>query len=90
MYLNMADYEMVKMLYKNLKDEGITPNQLYLDTVLEASLRTDNADVIYDALNDFINIKREPHRRLVNKINSIHHIPDRLYVLMKENFGWSG
>ena len=90
MYLTMADYERVKTLYKNLKLAGVKPNQLYLDSVLEASLRTDNADIIYDALQDYLEIKREPHRRLIMRLNQIHHIPDRIYILLKENFGWSG
>jgi hypothetical protein len=58
--------------------------------VLEASIRTDDTDLVFDSLNDFLNIKREPHRRLINKLNNIKHIPDRLYVLLKENFGYSG
>jgi len=47
LYLNMTDYEMVKTLYKNLKAENIEPNQLYLNSVLEASLRTDDSDLVY-------------------------------------------
>lgn len=53
-------------------------------------MRTNDADVIFDSLNDFIHIKREPHRRLINKLNNIKHIPDRIYVVLKEHFGWSG
>ena len=45
---------------------------------------------MYEALTDFIDIKREPHRRLVNQMNNLKHIPDRLYVILKENFGYSG
>ena len=63
---------------------------MYLNSVLESSMRTDDSDVIYDALKDFVAIKREPHRRLVNKLNNILHIPDRIYVILKTNFGYSG
>ena len=90
MYLNLADYDMVKNMYKKLKSENLAPNQMYLNSVLEASMRTDDADIIYDALNDFVNIKREPHKRLISKLNNIKHIPDRIYVVLKEHFGWSG
>lgn len=65
MYLNLRDYDMVLNMYAKLKKEQIKPNQMYLDTVLEASMRIDNADVVHDALTDFIEIKREPHRRLI-------------------------
>lgn len=90
MYLNLSDYEMVKTLYKSLKSENIQPNQFYLNTVLEASMRTDDADIVYNSLQDFLEIKREPHYRLVHKLNLMKHIPDRLYVLLKENFKKSG
>jgi hypothetical protein len=90
LYLNMAEYDMVKSLYKNLKDENIEENQSFLDAVLEASMRTDDADMVYDAMTDFIKIKREPHKRLLGKLNNMLHMPDRLYVLLKEHFGWSG
>lgn len=90
LYLNLTDYEMVKTLYKNLKAENIEPNQLYLNSVLEASLRTDDSDLVYQSLTDFIAIKREPHKRLVNKISTIKNLPDRLFVLMKEHFPNSG
>ena len=63
---------------------------MYLDSVVEAAIRTDDADIIYDALKDFVEIKREPHRRIVNQLNNILHIPDRIYVLLKQHFGWSG
>ena len=63
---------------------------MYLDSVLEAGLRTDVADVIYDALKDFVEIKRTPHKRIINKLNNILHIPDRIYVLLKQHFGFSG
>ena len=31
---------------------------MYLDSVVEAAIRTDDADIIYDALKDFVEIKR--------------------------------
>jgi len=49
---------MVKTLYSTLKKDKTQPNQAYLDTVLEASIRTDDSDLIYSALNDFLAIKR--------------------------------
>lgn len=63
---------------------------MFLNTVLEASIRTDDSDLIYNSLKDFIAIKQEPHVRLVNLLNNILHIPDRLFVLLRENFGFSG
>jgi hypothetical protein len=63
---------------------------MYLNTVLEASMRTDNVDVIYDSIQDFVKIKKEPHYRLINKLTSIASLPDRLWALLKINFGDRG
>lgn len=81
---------MIKNLYRKLKAEKMAPNQLYLNSVLEASIRTDDADIVFDSLTDFVTIQREPHKRLVAQINNMKHLPDRIYVLMKEHFPWSG
>ena len=90
MYLNLADYEMVINMYLRLKKENIKPNQMYLDSVLEASMRIDKSDIVYDALTDFLEIKRRPAGRLLYQLNVLKHMPDRLYVLLKENFATSG
>ena len=58
MYLNMGDYELVKSLYKKQKKENFKPNQMYLNSVLEASMRTDDGNLIYDAMKNFVDIKR--------------------------------
>ena len=58
--------------------------------MIQSAIRTDDADLVYDTLNDFIEIKREPHFRTLNTLNNMKHIPDRLFVLLHEHFGWSG
>lgn len=94
LYFNLADYKMVKNLYLDAKKgaggEVVTPNKMLLDTVVQAALRTDDADMVYDCLQDYIAIRREPHRRALATLNNLKHMPDRLFVLLKENFGWSG
>lgn len=90
MYLNLADYDMVVNMYLRLKKERIRPNQMYLNTVLDASMRTDKSDIVYDVLKDFLDIKRKPHVGYLHNLNKIKHMPDRLYVLLKENFAISG
>jgi hypothetical protein len=39
------------------KNEKIEANKMFLNTVLEASIRTDDSDLIYNSLKDFIEIK---------------------------------
>ena len=57
---------MVINLYQKIKQENFGPNQMYLDSVLEAGLRTDDSAVVFDAMSDFIRLKKDPHRRLLN------------------------
>ena len=90
LYLNLRDLDMVKSLYRKMKKQGLTPNQMLLNNALEAGMRSDDADIIYDSLLDFIDIKRDPHRRLVIRLNNIKHIPDRIYMLLKQNFSHYG
>ena len=53
-------------------------------------MRLDKSDIVYDVLTSFLEIKRQPATRLINKLNVIKHMPDRLYILLKENFATSG
>mmetsp|Transcript_14056 Transcript_14056/g.23876 ORF Transcript_14056/g.23876 Transcript_14056/m.23876 type:complete len:255 (-) Transcript_14056:272-1036(-) len=61
LYLNIGEYNMVKTLFRKLKDSGLTPNQHLLNSVVEAAMRTDDVDVVYEGMSDFLVIKREPH-----------------------------
>ena len=81
---------MVINLYQKIKQENFGPNQMYLDSVLEAGLRTDDSAVVFDAMSDFIRLKKDPHRRLLNQVVNLKHMPDRLYVLLKENYSHKG
>ena len=83
---------MVKNLYLDAKKgaEAIKPNKMLLNTVLQAAVRTDDADVVYESLQDFVAIGHEPHARTLATLTNMKHIPDRLYVLLKQNYGWSG
>lgn len=83
MYLNMREFDTVKNLYKTLKREGLTPNKMLLNGVLEASIRTGDTDLVYDSLKDFVAIKHEPHKRLVGKLANMKDLPDRLYMVLR-------
>ena len=86
----MSDHDMVKSIYKDMKGQGVKPNKQFLNSVVQSAIRTDDADIVYDSLNDFIAIGHEPHFRTLNTLNNMKHIPDRIYVLLHKNFGWSG
>ena len=90
MYQNLGDYAMVKNLYLKIREQQLEPNLALLNCALESSIRTDDVEIVISALNDFLRIKREPHQRLLHRLNNMKHMPDRLYVLLKENFNWSG
>lgn len=91
LYLNLTDYKMVKNLYRKLQSQpDLRPNKAFLNCSLEASIRSDDADIVYDSLIDFVEIKQMPHKRILSTLNNMKHIPDRIFVVLKENFGYSG
>jgi hypothetical protein len=49
---------MVKNLYRKLQSQPeLRPNKAFLNCSLEASIRSDDADIVYDSLIDFVEIK---------------------------------
>lgn len=87
LYLNLREFDTVKKLYRSMKTEGLQPNKQIANTVLEAAMRTDDSDIVYDALQDFVAMKHEPHRRLKGTLANMKSLPDRIYIIMKEHFG---
>jgi len=53
---------------------------------LEAALRKNDVISIHAALTKFIEIKKEPHHRVLKLLGNMVHIPDELYVLVRKNF----
>jgi hypothetical protein len=62
---------------------------IFLNKVLEASMRTDDSDLIYSSLKEFIAVKANPEKRLQTKLREINNIPDRIHEILKSNFGFS-
>ena len=87
MYLNLREFKTVKSLYKAMKSEDITPNKMLANIALETAMRTDDSDLIAETLLDFVNIKHTPHHRLKGKLANMADLPDRIYMIMRENFG---
>lgn len=90
MYLNMLDLEKVIELYRKCLAAKIAPNKLMLSTVLEAGLRKEDSDVVYDVLTSYVELKQEPHIRQLKTLSMLKHIPDRLFVLIRKNFNVQG
>ena len=87
MFLNLQEFDIVKNLYKALKEDGIQPNKMICNTVLETALRTDDSDLVFESLTDFVDIKQDPHFRLKGKLANLEDLPDRIYLLLRENWG---
>ena len=90
MYLNMLELDKVIELYRKCLDAKITPNKLMLSTVLEAGLRKEDSDIVYDVLTSYVELKQEPHIRQLKTLSMLKHIPDRLFVLIRKNFNVQG
>ena len=73
-------------MYRKCNESNIKPNKLLLNTVLEAGMRKQDSDLIYEVMSQFLEIKQEPHPRQLKHLSNIKHIPDRLFVLLRKNF----
>jgi hypothetical protein len=61
LYLNLRDLDKVVELYRKSPDV----NQRLLDAFLEAGMRKNDADLICEGLEKFVEIKRKPHNRVL-------------------------
>lgn len=88
MYLDIRDMETVLKLYDRCtKKEKIKPNSMLLNQAFAASLLKKDSDRIVEMLETLIETKIEPRKNLIKKLSYLKDLPDRIYVLMKENFG---
>ena len=46
--------------------------------------------MIYEVLENFRDNKKNPHRRYLMRLSALKDIPDRLYVIIKENWPFYG
>jgi hypothetical protein len=53
----------VVALFEKCKSNGIIPNKLVLNTVLEVGLRKADSDLTYETLKIYVEKKIEPHER---------------------------
>lgn len=87
MYLKLRDFDTIMLLWDKLRTkETFKPNQMMLNTVFEAAIRIKNSDRMVECLEEYVEQKKTPPKFLLQKISHATELPDRLYVLMKENF----
>jgi hypothetical protein len=81
----LRELDKVVELYK--KSPGV--NKMLATSYLEAGMRMGEtgSDIICEALEKFIEIDHKPHPRVLKKLSNIKHIPDRLFVILRKNFG---
>lgn len=91
MYLHLRELDLMMSLWDKMRaKETFRPNQMLLNTLFECSLRLNNSDRIFDVLQEYVDQKKEPPRFLLQKISHVKDLPDRLFVIIKENFGHHG
>lgn len=87
MYLKLRDLDTIMVLWDKLRTkETFKVNQMMLNTVFEAAIRLKNSDRMVECLEEYVDKKKTPPKFLLQKISHAKELPDRLYVLMKENF----
>ena len=86
LYLNLRDLDKVVELFDKSQEAGLKPIRNLCQCFLEAGLRKQDTELIIHALTKFIEIKQEPHHRVLKLLGNLRNIPDELYVLLKKNF----
>lgn len=54
MYLNLLEIDKVLELYKQALASGIRPNKMLLITTLDAAMRKEDSDCIYEVMQEFV------------------------------------
>lgn len=57
---------------------------------LETALRLKGSDRIAELLEKYVELKKTPANYLMNHISQVRQLPDRIYVLMRENWPSKG
>ena len=84
--MNLRDLDKVVELFDKSQEAGLKPIRNLCQCFLEAGLRKQDTELIIHALTKFIEIKQEPHHRVLKLLGNLRNIPDELYVLLKKNF----
>ena len=86
LHLNLRDLDKVVELFDKHDEAGLIPIRSMAHSYLEAGLRKKDTEIILHALSKFIEIKQEPHERVLKLLMNLKNIPDELYVMLKKNF----
>lgn len=86
LHLNLRDLDKVVEIFDKQDALGLKPIRSLAHSYLEAGLRKENTEIIIHALTKFMEIKQEPHDRILKLLGNLKHMPDELYVLLKKNF----
>ena len=69
----------------------LKPTYRLVSHYLEVGLRKEDSELIYDGLKKFDELGFLPHYRTLKKLGQLRHMPDDIYVILKNKFpkyGW--
>ena len=82
----MRDLDKVIDLFDKSQAAGLKPIRSLVSSYLEAGLRKQDTEIIIHALSKFLEIKQEPHDRVLKLLGNLKKIPDELFVMLRKNF----
>ena len=82
----MRDLDKVVDLFDKSQAAGLRPIRDLVSSYLEAGLRKQDTEIIIHALSKFMEIKQEPHDRVLKLLGNLKKIPDELFVMLRKNF----
>ena len=86
LYLKLRDLDKVVELYNTCLESGYQPKYKLVSHYLEAGLRKEDSELIYDGLKKFHELGLVPHQYVLKKLGQLRHMPDNIYVLLKTKF----
>ena len=86
LYLDMRELDKVVDLFDKSQAAGLRPIRSLASSYLEAGLRKQDTEIIIHALSKFLEIKQEPHDRVLKLLGNLKKIPDELFVMLRKNF----
>ena len=64
----------------------LKPTYKLLSHYLEAGLRKEDSEIIYDGLKAFLKHDLAPHYKVLKQLGQLKRMPDNIYVLLKTKF----
>lgn len=86
LFLTTRDLDKVLEIYRKYEADFEKPIYKCMKVFLEVAMRKKDANLIQEALERFDEHGLVPHPRVLKELNSVQHMPDEIYLLLRHKF----